>query len=145
MPTKEQKTYPGKGEMLTVRLSPKMRYGLELLSRRQHRTLSATVQNLLDREIRDKLRFDILQDGIPVNSEPLINLVWDPLEPDSLVKLAMHNKPLLEFDEELRWKVIEADKRYWRGEKEPNYEAIRKAWSTIVKKAEESSVGRKGH
>ncbi len=129
MPAKARKTYAAKAEVLTVRLSPKMKFGLELLSRKQHRSLSAIVQHLLDRELRENLR--------------LLDQVWDVDERDRVVKLAMHSPDLLDVDEELKWKVIQDDyKRYWRGPKKPNYKAIRADWSAILKKAEDAKFNR---
>jgi len=54
MPAKARKTYAANAEVLTVRLSPKMKFGLELLSRKQHRSLSAIVQHLLEKYVVKK-------------------------------------------------------------------------------------------
>ncbi len=143
MPPKVRKNSLGKGEVLTVRLSPKLKFGLELLSRKQHRSLSAIVHHLLDRELRENLnvRQDVEEpDGDwHVEQKRLLDLVWDPLPPDRLVKLGMHSPDLLDLDEELKWKVIQDDyERYWHKAREPNYKAIRDDWSDISKKAEDA-------
>ncbi len=147
MPAKARKTYAANAEVLTVRLSPKMKFGLELLSRKQHRSLSAIVQHLLDRELRENLKvaIDVVEaDGdLHVENRRLLDLVWDPLPPDRLVKLGLHSPDLLDLDEELKWKVIQDDyKRYWHGGKKPNYKAIRDDWSDISKKAEDAKFNR---
>ncbi len=143
MPAKARKTYAAKAEVLTVRLSPKMKFGLELLSRKQHRSLSAIVQHLLDRELRENLKVtkDVGDniEGWREEHVRLLDLVWDPYEPDRLVKLGLHSPDLLDLDEELKWKVIQDDyERYWHKAREPNYKAIRDDWSDISKKAEDA-------
>ncbi len=144
MPAKARKNYAANAEVLTVRLSPKMKFGLELLSRKQHRSLSAIVQHLLDRELRENLYvpIDVVEpDGdFHVEKRRLVDLVWDPYEPDRLVKLGLHSPDLLDLDEELKWKVIQDDyKRYWHSAGKPNYKAIRDDWlSDISKKAEDA-------
>ena len=143
MPAKARKTYAAKAEVLTVRLSPKMKFGLELLSRKQHRSLSAIVQHLLDRELRENLKVakdvDDGTGGWRVDHVRLLDLVWDPYEADRLVKLGMHSPDLLDVDEELKWKAIQDDyKRSWHGGKKPNYKAIRDDWSAISKKAQDA-------
>ena len=147
MPAKARKTYAAKAEVLTVRLSPKMKFGLELLSRKQHRSLSAIVQHLLDRELRENLKVaKDVDDGTGGWREEhvrLLDLAWDPYEPDRLVKLGMHSPDLLDVDEELKWKVIQDDyKRYWHTGGKPNYKAIRDDWSDISKKAEDAKFNR---
>ncbi len=149
MPAKARKTYAANAEVLTVRLSPKMKFGLELLSRKQHRSLSAIVQHLLDRELRENLKVtkDVGDniEGWREEHVRLLDLVWDPYEPDRLVKLGMHSPDLLDVDEELKWKVIQDDyKRYWHSAKKPNYKAIRDDWSDISKKAEDAKFNRTG-
>ncbi len=147
MPAKARKTYAANAEVLTVRLSPKMKFGLELLSRKQHRSLSAIVQHLLDRELRENLTVakDVEDDmrGWHVEHVRILDLVWDPYEEDRLVKLATHSPDLLDLDEELKWKVIQDDyKRYWHSAGKPNYKAIRDDWSDISKKAEDAKFNR---
>ena len=62
--------------------------------------------------------------------------VWDPYEPDRLVKLAMACRALLTYEEELLWKVIEDDPRFWEPDRAPNFKRIRESWEEISKLAE---------
>jgi len=90
-----------KNETISLRLSPKLRYGLELLSRKQHRTVSSVVtwaiQELLNSD--DGLR----KDNQRVN---MLEVLWDVDYADRLVKIATHWPKLMTYEEERLVKTI---------------------------------------
>ncbi|MDA0781240.1 MAG: hypothetical protein PQ612_00060 [Rickettsiales bacterium] len=92
-----------KAESITVRLDPKIRYGLELLARKQRRNLSSVVEWALQKAIHDPV--DGLYDE---KSDKLnfLNFLWDVEESDRLYQLATCRPELLTFEEEKLVKVI---------------------------------------
>ena len=114
-----------KVETLTIRVSPKMKFGLELLARKQHRNLTS---------VADWALYKALKDPVEGLSEGLLEEVWDPYEPDRLVKLALKCPELLTYEEELIWRIIQNDSFYWNDERDAivTIEVIRDEWETIT-------------
>jgi hypothetical protein len=77
-------------ESLTVRLTPRMRYGLELLKRRNHETLTKTLRRILDEEVE---RYPGL--------EQIIEEIWDVDENTRIRKMGQYYPELLTFEEEV--------------------------------------------
>ncbi|MBY0404184.1 MAG: hypothetical protein K2X66_09815, partial [Cyanobacteria bacterium] len=61
MAKKASKGSQTKAEALTLRVNPKIKYGLELLARKQHRTLSSVMEWAIDKALKDK------KDGLCIN------------------------------------------------------------------------------
>lgn len=122
----------GKGKLLTVRLTPKMRYSVELLARIQRRnSITAVIELALERLLHDKEMG--LTNG---KGEYLPDLIFDEDEVTCFVNLCLHCSELLTYDEELIWRVIEADKKtYWKAHRTPNYEKIKADWDAINEQA----------
>lgn len=120
---KAPKGMQAKVESITVRLQPKLKYGLELLARKQHRTLSSVIEWAIDKALRqpeDGLWFTYLIPGDderePFEEERfLLEQVWDPEEADRLVKLAIFYPSLLSYEEEMVWKLICSESIFWSG------------------------------
>jgi hypothetical protein len=143
-----------KGESLTVRLHPRLKYGLELLARKQHRTLTTVVEWALTKALEDEREGLIkhTQGGEDIN---ILHQVWDPEESDRFVNLAMCCPELLSYEEELVWKVItshivdvgefgcEEGVKYffeYEGYNVPRYSVIRENWEKIHQAAAGESV-----
>ncbi|MBF0612752.1 MAG: hypothetical protein HQL55_16640 [Magnetococcales bacterium] len=139
---------PEKGELVSVRVSPKTKFSLELLSRIQRRTVSAIVHMAIERELRrDGSRLNLdegdnaeMADNWPgrreENESYLPDLLWDPIVSDRLVKLAQNRPDLLTHQEQLMWKAIQENPRWYRAGT-PDLLAIRSAWAEINRQAEE--------
>ena len=92
-----------KGEVITVRLSPKLKYALELLSRTQHRTQSAVVTWAIQEAINTDhglLKTNIR--GTKISVDNMLEVLWAVHPADRLVKLAKHWPELMTYEEELR-------------------------------------------
>jgi hypothetical protein len=93
-----------KSSSITVRLDPKTKYALEILSRKQHRTISSVVDWALHRA------FDNEYEGLSD-----LNNIWDVEEADRFVKLALNYPSLLNYDEQKIWKIIQESETCWKG------------------------------
>jgi hypothetical protein len=104
-----------KVETLTIRMSPKIKYGLEILSRKQHRTLTSVAEWALDRVLNDRNEGLWMTEGNETFN--LLERIWDPIEPDRFIKLALQFPTLLTYEEELLWKVVCENGFFWKGSK----------------------------
>jgi hypothetical protein len=78
-------------DSITVRLNARTRFGLELMKRRHHETLTKTLIRILEKEIeRDS------------SIEQILEKTWDVNEETRIKKLAKYYPELLIFEEE-RW------------------------------------------
>jgi len=109
---------------MTVRLDPKLKYGLEILARKQYRNLSSLVEWALNKALQDK------QEGLP-----FLNQIWDVDEADRFIKLAEHSPELLTFDEQKLWKLIDGDsecKNYYNGNYYIANKVVKENWEKFI-------------
>jgi hypothetical protein len=116
-------------EKLTIRLSPRLKYTVELLSRRMDESTSAVIKEAIRymAEGPDGLW------GTKENGDSLLipDACWDPLDVDRFVKLAIHAPELLNNTETVDWKVITEDPKYYTPENGANFKRIRDDWELI--------------
>lgn len=117
MPKIASPSRPNKTESVTLRFEQRLRFGLELLSRRQRRKMTSVIEWMVEKQLVDPDNGLMVTD--PKTGKPcsLLTLVWDPMEADRLVKLALFDPGLLSFEEQMLWKVISEDPRLWKQKK----------------------------
>lgn len=146
-----------KGETITVRLSPKMKFGLELLARKQHRTISGVVEWAIARALESdelgqaKTETTASQsikgpdgEGVPftITYMPLLERLWAPHESERILNLSKHAPNLLSFEEEVILRILRTAVAYITEEKadytigflggdEPQPRLISKLWDKI--------------
>jgi hypothetical protein len=151
------KTRRGKGgsrlnrsETVTIRLDPKLRYLTELAARKQRRTVSS----FIEWAIENALHSIILREHEDYHT-PDVNLgesaeeLWDPDEPDRIAKLGLHYPELLNYDEQVLWKLVRETGYLWQGKYDSEghwtweinqgsliFQRLRDFWSTLVEVAE---------
>jgi len=90
-----------KSNVITVRLSPKLKYGLELLSRKQHRPLSSVVTWAVEQLLNDR---DV---GLyNPRWDTTLEDLWDVDSADRLVRLANLWPQLLTYEQEIIVKAV---------------------------------------
>lgn len=125
-----------KVESITVRLHPKIKYGLELLARKQHRTLSSVVEWALDGALKEEESgFNgSYKDPLTGNSSYyLLDILWDIDEVTRFIKLAWSGQlQLISYEEELIWETIKDNAWYWRctGKSVKGREPLMLEWDT---------------
>jgi hypothetical protein len=129
-----------------VRLSPKYRYGLDLIARLSGKTVSAVMEDL----IRDRVG-PALIDGTPtdrLNAEYFARALsnkdlvtgevfvrtWDPRDCDRFINTALYVRRLMTEDEDLIWRMIEETPVFWRND-EIDRELVRVHWDAIQRAA----------
>lgn len=117
-----------KTSTLSVRLTPKMRFGLEIMAR-LHRD---TVPEIVTRAINDVFssEFEGLWDYEgPEESgskRPLLNLLWAEEPSDRLVNIALYSPNLLSTVERRIWMKIKNDPKFWNNPQELTLASLRR-------------------
>lgn len=137
-----------KTSVITVRLSPKHRYALDVLARMQRQTVSTVIEGLIRKEVGAALTS---LDGGPVKDKDadrfarallagntdagsVLNMTWDPRECDRFVNIATYTPGLMTEDEELIWRLIRETPAFWK-DGEVQREALRTQWDAVVRAA----------
>lgn len=130
----------GKSDRLNLRISPKLKYGLELLARKEGKTLSALIEEVTSPVVVERLTEQRKKPGDRVQQEvSILDESWHTLAPDRLVKLAQLAPEYLSDREQTIWTVIGEHAGYWRDETSqvPDMGAIRGNWEAIELQADE--------
>lgn len=110
-----------KSTTVTIRLTPKMRFGLELMSRLYHDSVQTLLLKSIDElfnaehgglQIFLNRREDEMVEGVfkPVD---LLKEVWSDSEGERLVSLALLKPDLLNSAERDVWERVKREDRYW--------------------------------
>lgn len=142
-----------KSETISVRLSPKHRYAVELLARSDRIGVSAVIEALIRERFRST--FGPPQDMPPAerqaaklahalrqgvsDAESLLQRTWDPRPSDRFVSIALLAPWLMTEEEELQWKLIKEAPTFWKGS-EPRRDLIRTHWEAILRAAQKGST-----
>jgi hypothetical protein len=119
-----------RSEVVTVRLDPKTRYLAELAARRQRRTLSSYIEWVVAESLVQFIQAEQTTNG----EDEDINGLWDVDDCDRLVKLALYDKSLLNYREQVLWKRIQeqaAPGDLDLSERKVEWENIRRIWSQL--------------
>jgi len=106
-----------RSEVVTVRLDPKLKFAAELAARKQRRTLSSLIEWTIEQSLKDIVVGEIIVDEtenkVEVNALEALAKVWDIYEPERFVKFAEKFPDLLNYREEILWKTICDNSRFW--------------------------------
>lgn len=100
-------------ESLSMRITPRMRFGLELLARHRKTNIGGAVILSVERMFetdRDGLRL------VPDHGLSAVNIldkVWSPYEHERFARLAQYSFNLLSDEEKYLWGVVTATAKYW--------------------------------
>jgi hypothetical protein len=125
---------------LNLRIAPKVRYGLELLSAKERKSLSALFEEFATQLMNERLTERRKRPGEQREVQiSILDETWDPLAPDRLVKLALLAPDYLSDRDKTIWTVIQENPDFWRDKSNqtPNMVLIRDSWDSIEKQAEE--------
>lgn len=128
-----------KSAVISVRLTPRMRFGLELMGRVHQETMPEVVA----RAINDA--FTSEHGGLLVGADEsttlpfdLLQRTWSERESDRLANLALHYPSIMSRREKEIWQRIESTPRYWRrrgdrstARSELNREALAEDWVAL--------------
>ena len=107
-------------QTLSVRLDQKLRYLAGLAARRQRRSLSSYVEWALD----DSLNRIVIWEGeeysggptVQVNINAVADQLWDVEPADRFAKLALRYPYMLDYIEQIIWKLVCENGWFWKGD-----------------------------
>lgn len=106
-----------KGQTLTIRISPRTKFTLEMLARKQHRSVTAVIEWLTAQAAEEEFSFEL--NSVDPEGRPVVlktsqlDYLWDADEVERLVNLADRASSLMTYDEELIWKIIRLEESFW--------------------------------
>ena len=107
-----------KSEVVTVRMTPKLRYGLELMARLHQET----VPEVITRAIASAFTAEygglfVYVDGDNEFPRNLLEIAWAERPSDRLVNLALRYPNVMSRAERAIWSAIKSNAKYWRSER----------------------------
>lgn len=138
-PKKQKKT-----EALTLRLDPRMKFQIELLSRIWHQSITGVIETAVERVTSE---MKVSKDG-DLTVARLAWQAWSPDDAEHLVRMAVLAPHLMTHEETCIWAAIEAADedcffRYWISEKgviksaRVRTKVIKRAWPLLMDRAEQ--------
>jgi|GEM_PF-3743180 len=127
--TIKSKSRAEQGDRLTLRISSKDKFALELLAQKEGLSLSALFMKTIERPLKEGLTIS-KQSGDHNEKVYVPDEAYDPLIPDRLVRLASIAPEFLTDREQVAWKVIKETPAYW-SKSTPDYKKIREKWESI--------------
>ena len=105
-----------KNVTVSVRVSPKVRFGLEMMSRLHHRTVPEIVSDAINQVFSSELEGLYDDNGPPEagGQRPLMNLLWAERPSDRLANIALECPSLLSSPEKKVWNQVIDDPRFWK-------------------------------
>lgn len=100
-----------RSETVTVRLDPKLRYLAELAARGQRRTLSSFIEWAIEKSLDHKVLGGDFYGSIRGNIDDL----WDVDDTDRFLNLVFNAPSLLNYEEQVTWKIIKDTGYFWKG------------------------------
>lgn len=109
-----KKPKPTRSETLGLRLDPRMKYALELLSRAQHRSISGTVEWCVERALQSETFTSELADpDFPLPFDQLTDRIWDVDPYQRLIDLCCYVPKLATFEELQQYRILEMTPACW--------------------------------
>lgn len=112
-----KKPKPTRSETLGLRLDPRMKYALELLSRAQHRSISGTVEWCVERALQSETVATELAD-LDLPFEQLTDRIWDVDPYRRLVDLCCYAPKLATFEELQQYRILVITPACWLNPKQ---------------------------
>lgn len=97
-------------EVVAARLSPKVKYGLDLLARLHRRSIAQTVEWAVYRVVMEQDQPDA-PSGAGIGK--LLEELWSPSPSERLELLASKRPDLMTYEDELLWRKIRRARAFW--------------------------------
>lgn len=98
---------------VSLRLDPKMKYLIDLMTRDQKRTITGVIEWSLERAASQvMITGEAYTEGDTFAQA--IDHLWSTDEATRVIKLAIYRQSLLDYDEMRIWETIRATKHFWK-------------------------------
>lgn len=104
-----------KGQTLTIRATERMKFELDILSRIQHRSITAILEYLVAQAVEEGITWEKVgtEPDADAGQRRLIDCLWSPNKTERLANLAQYAPSLLSFEEEFALRAITGQPAYW--------------------------------
>ena len=133
-----------RSDLVGIRITPRMRFGLELLAKKHDRTLTDTVILAINEMFKTELVGLLLQPTVGYEHPVyVLDIVWSPQEHERFARVGIYFPALLTDNEKYLWQVIQETKKFWKGGKRParptpddfNFDVLLEDWRELKKRA----------
>lgn len=125
----DRKPTEGRSVTVSVRLDPRLRYFVELAARQQRRSLSSFIEWAIEESLT-KVKF---ADDLTFAAKA--QELWDVHAADRLAKLAEKYPYLLDYEQQVLWKLIEECHSLWLPEQDVREETYHLPFNGRLKTA----------
>lgn len=94
-----------KSEVITIRITPKAKFGLEVMARMCNRSVAQTVEFAIQRLLDEPHRQRPPLEGSDY-AHAVIEELWSPHRGERLLKMVFKHPELLSYDEEVAWNKL---------------------------------------
>lgn len=133
-----------KSVLLAVRVTPRTRFGLDLIARRSGRTVSQVITHAVEQTIESANQGLV---AIPTGEHApvkVVDRVWSPHEYERVVRLGLWFPGLLNEEQQYLWRVVRETPMYWRHGKCPrrptageiHWEQLADGWGALKERAQ---------
>lgn len=143
------KTTKKKGETATtvnvgIRIDPKIKFALDMMGRKQKRSLTAVIEWAISNAIAQQPTDDINE-----SFSTLIDKVWSTDEPTRFANMAFYMPESLTYDELRIWETIKISPQFWEPDHNNywrcspeyfDYHWLRAYWTDLLRQVEEKKV-----
>ena len=123
---------------LSLRLDPRSKYLIDLLSRHQKRTITGVIEWAVERAGAEAI-FDS-EHGI--NFLEAINNLWSTDESVRLANLALARPDLLDYDELRIWETIKVSPGFWSVTGDIIFSDLQREWDHLLAHVEQHRLSR---
>ena len=136
-----------RSDLVAIRMTPKMRFGLELLAKQFDKTLTNTVIYAIEQLFQSEQGFILFpKQGADLRVYAL-DRVWSPHAHERFALVAIQFPEMLSDEEIYLWSVVSRTGKYWLSGKMPktstpedfNFDALLEDWEGLKKRAKISN------
>ncbi|QWL80231.1 hypothetical protein [Aeromonas hydrophila] len=123
---------------MTLRLDPRSKYLIDLLTRQQKRTITGVIEWAVERAGAETT-FD---NDRGISFLEVIDSLWSTDESVRLANLALARPDLLDYDELRIWETIKASPDLWNTSGQLLYSTLQEEWDSLLEHVEQHRLSR---
>lgn len=129
--------------LIALRVTPRVRYGLVLLARRERCSMSEFVLRTVEARLDDPVAgLRLVAEG-EHQPTPVLDRVWSPHDYERVVRAGIWFPDLLDEFERYCWRVIQETASYWKRDSMPKrptsndlrWDVLAKDWPGLLERA----------
>lgn len=119
-----------KTEVLSIRIDPRVKYGLELLSRLQRRSTTGVVEWAIQSAFQSEIFEPANEYRGETRLEEVMDELWHINDIERIVALALRKEQLLTYEESRIWKVLSSTPAFWTKKQHRDFDSF--LWAEVL-------------